>query len=384
MNKNIRCRFAPSPTGSLHVGGARTALFNYLFAKAHNGQFIMRIEDTDTERNTEEARQAIFDGLNWLNLNWDEGPFYQSERLDLYSEYAKKLLELDRSVIVLDRSPPAAPVDGIEYVVGDYGDESTFSGVIGKCDEIIDLAYASQPKSSFEDPLSDLNQNVAPAVTLFRRVIGSRRIRRIIFISSGGTVYGSVPATPIREDAGTAPISPYGITKLTIEKYAFMFHRTHNLPVIVARPANAYGPGQQPFLGQGLVATAIGCALRGQRLPVYGNTVRDYVYIDDLAAGIAALLVAGRCGEAYNIGSGVGLSSLEVVARLRALASRNAAKLEIEELPGRSFDVPANVLDISKISAETGWRPRMDFDEGLNLTWTDIVDRMSAGPSAKQ
>jgi len=297
---------------------------------------------------------------------------------------AKKLLELDRSVIVLDRSPPAAPVDGIEYVVGDYGDESTFSGVIGKCDEIIDLAYASQPKSSFEDPLSDLNQNVAPAVTLFRRVIGSRRIRRIIFISSGGTVYGSVPATPIREDAGTAPISPYGITKLTIEKYAFMFHRTHNLPVIVARPANAYGPGQQPFLGQGLVATAIGCALRGQRLPVYGNTVRDYVYIDDLAAGIAALLVAGRCGEAYNIGSGVGLSSLEVVARLRALASRNAAKLEIEELPGRSFDVPANVLDISKISAETGWRPRMDFDEGLNLTWTDIVDRMSAGPSAKQ
>jgi glutamyl-tRNA synthetase len=93
-NNNIRCRFAPSPTGSLHLGGARTALFNYLFAKAHNGQFILRIEDTDTERNTEDARQAIFDGLNWLNLSWDEGPFYQSERLDLYSEYARKLLAL--------------------------------------------------------------------------------------------------------------------------------------------------------------------------------------------------------------------------------------------------------------------------------------------------
>ncbi len=290
---------------------------------------------------------------------------------------ARRLLELNRRVIVLDRKAPAGSAEGIEYVVGNYADESTISGVIERCDEIVDLAYASQPQSSFEDPLSDLNQNVAPAVALFRRVIGIRRIRRIVFVSSGGTVYGPAQSMPIREDAGTAPISPYGITKLTIEKYAFMFHRTHDLPVIVARPANAYGPGQRPFRGQGLIATAIGCALRGERLPVYGNTVRDYVFIDDLAAGIAAVLVSGRCGEAYNIGSGGGLSSLDVIDRLRMLANRNGAVLELERLPGRRFDVPVNVLDISKISAETGWRPRTDFDVGLDLTWSDIVDQLA-------
>ncbi len=100
----IRTRFAPSPTGYLHVGGARTALFNWLYARKNDGKFILRIEDTDKERNTEEAREAIFDGMNWLGLDWDEGPekggehgpYYQSQRNDIYDEYFEKLLAADR------------------------------------------------------------------------------------------------------------------------------------------------------------------------------------------------------------------------------------------------------------------------------------------------
>jgi glutamyl-tRNA synthetase len=100
----VRTRFAPSPTGYLHVGGARTALFNWLYARKHGGQFILRVEDTDKERNTEEARQAIFDGMGWLGLDWDEGPekggdcgpYYQSQRNDIYDEYFEKLLSANR------------------------------------------------------------------------------------------------------------------------------------------------------------------------------------------------------------------------------------------------------------------------------------------------
>ena len=95
----VRTRFAPSPTGYLHVGGARTALFNWLYARRHGGKFILRIEDTDEKRNTAEANQVIFDGLNWLGLDWDEGPdkggpygpYRQSERGDIYSKYLAKL-----------------------------------------------------------------------------------------------------------------------------------------------------------------------------------------------------------------------------------------------------------------------------------------------------
>ena len=99
MNRDIRVRFAPSPTGFLHIGGARTALFNWLFARHHGGTFVLRIEDTDRTRNIEEGMAAIYEGLEWLGLNWDEGPriggnfgpYLQSERTELYERYLKKL-----------------------------------------------------------------------------------------------------------------------------------------------------------------------------------------------------------------------------------------------------------------------------------------------------
>lgn len=91
--KPVKTRFAPSPTGYLHIGGARTALYAYLIAKKHNGKFVLRIEDTDRERSTPQAIQAILDGMQWLGLNWDEGPYYQTQRFDLYNQYIEKLLE---------------------------------------------------------------------------------------------------------------------------------------------------------------------------------------------------------------------------------------------------------------------------------------------------
>ncbi len=99
MSDQVRVRFAPSPTGYLHVGGARTALFNWLYARHRGGKFILRIEDTDEARNTEAARQAIFDGMKWLGLDWDEGPdvggdygpYFQSQRKAIYDSYLAKL-----------------------------------------------------------------------------------------------------------------------------------------------------------------------------------------------------------------------------------------------------------------------------------------------------
>lgn len=97
----VRVRFAPSPTGPFHIGGARSALFNWLFARRYGGTFIVRIEDTDLERSSRESEENILDALRWLGLNWDEGievggpngPYRQTERLDLYRRYASALLE---------------------------------------------------------------------------------------------------------------------------------------------------------------------------------------------------------------------------------------------------------------------------------------------------
>jgi glutamyl-tRNA synthetase len=92
LSSHVKVRFAPSPTGYLHIGGARTALFNWLFARHNKGIFLLRIEDTDQQRSTEEATQAILDSMKWLGLDWDEGPYFQSRRLPIYKQYAEKLV----------------------------------------------------------------------------------------------------------------------------------------------------------------------------------------------------------------------------------------------------------------------------------------------------
>ncbi|KHE92932.1 MAG: glutamate--tRNA ligase [Candidatus Scalindua rubra] len=93
MDSNVKVRFPPSPTGFLHIGGARTALYNWLFARHNNGKMVLRIEDTDRQRSTEEATQAILESMTWLGLDWDEGPYHQSDRLEIYNEYVEKLLK---------------------------------------------------------------------------------------------------------------------------------------------------------------------------------------------------------------------------------------------------------------------------------------------------
>ena len=89
----IKTRFAPSPTGYLHVGGARTALYSWLFSRHLGGEFVLRIEDTDLERSTQEAIDAIMDGMNWLNLDWDEGPYFQTKRFDRYNAVIDQMLD---------------------------------------------------------------------------------------------------------------------------------------------------------------------------------------------------------------------------------------------------------------------------------------------------
>ena len=143
----VRTRFAPSPTGYLHVGGARTALFNWLFARKHGGTFILRVEDTDEARNTEEARQAIFDGMTWLGLDWDEGPFkggahepyFQGQRKEIYDIWFQKLVDADR--VYEDGGAwrfrfERKPITMIDLVCGevtiDYRDESNTPDMVVK------------------------------------------------------------------------------------------------------------------------------------------------------------------------------------------------------------------------------------------------------------
>jgi UDP-glucose 4-epimerase len=282
----------------------------------------------------------------------------------------ESLHSIGREVTVLSRrdSADARLCAECSYVKGDFSDLSVLAPLLDTHEEVIHLAYATVPNTSFADPLADLLGNLPPAVQLFEQL--AKRGSKLIYVSSGGTVYGNQTVLPIPETAPTNPISPYGVTKLTLEKYAALYRATHGLNVVIVRPANAYGPGQKPFSGQGFIASAIGSVLKGDPIKIFGaeGTLRDYVHVQDLADGITAALVHGMAGEVYNIGTGQGISNLEMVKILTPIMQEISYKPEVLHLPDRVFDVKANVLDSTKIKIETGWQPKVPLVEGLRLT----------------
>lgn len=288
------------------------------------------------------------------------------------------LAESGRDVTVLGRRGRAdvrlAPE--IRYVSGDYGNRAVLRELLAGADEVIDLAYATVPQTSFADPVFDILSNLPASVGLLQ-VAAAERVKRLLLVSSGGTVYGVAASLPIREAHPTNPISPYGITKLTLEKYAEMFRVAYDLPIIVARPGNAYGEEQQAFAGQGFVATAMHAILQGREISVFGaeGTVRDYLHVTDIARGIVAALEHGQPGHAYNVGSGVGKSNVEVLRAIEPHAARAGHVLRTRIRAARKFDVPANVLDSSKLQSASGWRPAISFGSGIEQVWQAVLGK---------
>jgi len=284
----------------------------------------------------------------------------------------RALLKKGRKVVVVARNetPTRLLPPGVVYVPGDFGDKYFLQGILRGADEIIDLAYATVPKTSYDNPVQDILENLPPLVNLLN-VASKFSLKKILLVSSGGVIYGHTDKTPIDEEQSTNPISPYGITKLSAEKYARMFHVTQDLPIVCVRPGNAYGETQRPFIGQGFIATAIASILTGLTLNLYGEsgTIRDYIHVEDVACGIIAALFKGKPGDVYNIGSGEGRSNRDILNSLSPLAQAEGLSIRLNTLPMRKFDVPVNVLDCSKLKGETGWKAQISFNDGIRRTW---------------
>lgn len=284
------------------------------------------------------------------------------------------MLAANRKVTILGRKPILNyPLPkNTRYVQGSFSELALIQRLLDEHEDVIHLAYSTVPKTSYDNPISDLLENIPPTVQLFSEA--ARRGNRLVLISSGGTVYGEAISLPISEDHSTFPVSPYGLTKLTIEHYAHLYVTTHNLKLICIRPSNAYGEGQHPFMGQGFIATAMASAILGRTLTVYGEqSIRDYIHVEDIARGIVAGLDRGKLGQTYNLGSGVGLSARDVLQRIEPLLERHGYKLKMISEVARPFDVCANVLDSTTLRIHTQWQPKIDFCEGLARTFAFLT-----------
>jgi UDP-glucose 4-epimerase len=228
------------------------------------------------------------------------------------------------------------------------------------------LVSTTLPKGSNEDPVYDVNTNVIGTIQMLNTMV-QLRVKRIIFISSGGTVYGIPRAIPVTEDHPTNPEVSYGITKLMIEKYLYLYSRLHELEPIILRVANPYGERQRTGTAQGAVAAFIHRALAGETIEIWGDgsVARDYIYISDVACACALALQYRGANMIFNIGSGVGTSLTDLVAAIGTIIER---PLQVRHLPGRSFDVPLSVLDCSLAKNELGWSPKVSLLDGLRRT----------------
>ena len=290
----------------------------------------------------------------------------------------KQLIASGREVHVVGRKESGASAlpEGCRYISGDYGNAHALREILSPECEVIDLAYSTVPKTSFEDPLYDLTSNLPSSVTLLQEAL-KMGVRRVVLVSSGGTVYGPVESLPITENHPTRPISPYGITKLAVDRYAMMYHRNEGLPVIVVRPGNAYGEDQRTGTGQGFLAAAIDAILSERDIEIYGEqgTIRDYIHVTDVATGIQCALEKGHDGKIYNIGTGKGASNMEIVWMLKELAEGDGFAVRTKILPARRFDVEANVLDSSRLRNDTGWFPVIGHKEGIERMWRSAGKR---------
>lgn len=290
------------------------------------------------------------------------------------SHLVDALLRANFPVKVFDRAniPPlndAATAARVTWIDGDFTSDADVGAALADCDVCFHLVSTTLPQSSNADPVFDVETNVAGTLRMLNHAV-RHGVKKVIFISSGGTVYGIPRLVPIPEEHPTDPICSYGITKLAIEKYLHLYKTLHGLDYTILRLANPFGERQRTTAAQGAVAVFMGKVLRGDKIEIWGDgtVVRDYLYIGDAVAAMIKAVTYEGPERIFNIGSGAGISLKDILSGIEQVTGRKA---NVHYAPARAFDVPVSVLAVDRARTALGWTPATPFAEGLRkmLAW---------------
>ncbi|OAI45774.1 hypothetical protein AYO44_12430 [Planctomycetaceae bacterium SCGC AG-212-F19] len=258
---------------------------------------------------------------------------------------------------------------GVRRIAGDIRDADRLGCAARGMDWVFHLAGDAAPHLSNLEAhrrlLDDLN-----AVVNVLDVCVTAGVRKLLFASSGGTVYGPAAAPRLSENHPTNPICSYGIAKLAAEKYLELYRHLHGLPCAILRIANSYGEWQRCDRGQGVITAWMSKILRGEAVTVWGDgeQVRDFVYVEDVAAAMLAAAEAAELRHSvFNVGSGVGTSLNQLLPMLARLTGQSVA---VHYRPGRRSDVSRAVLDVRRARHELGWHAQTSLELGLQRTWS--------------
>jgi UDP-glucose 4-epimerase len=291
------------------------------------------------------------------------------------SHLAEELLSAGYAVRVFDRANRdrrnlAAIADRIEIYEGDFNNKSDLREVVSGNDFVFHLVGTTLPATSNSNPSYDVESNVIGSIRLLE-LCTQAGVKKVIFSSSGGTVYGIPEQIPIGETHPTNPICSYGISKLAIEKYLQFFHRMHGIDYSILRISNPYGERQRLDASQGVVAVFLGCLAQGRPIHVWGDgsVVRDFIYVKDVMRAMRLATEYDGPEKTFNDSDNQGVSISNLV---EILASVTGRRVEVVREPERRFDVPENVLDNRRIRRVMGWSPEVCLEDGIRRTWAWI------------
>jgi UDP-glucose 4-epimerase len=274
---------------------------------------------------------------------------------------------------VLARHATPGMHEGMVFHRGCQSDVAVVTPLFKRCDVVVHLAAATTPGRSARAPTLDAAENLVPLAGFLEALVAAGS-RRIIFLSSGGAIYGNPLGLPVTEDHPAQPLSYHAAGKVAAEAFLGAFARQVKTSLTILRPSNVYGPGQPMQADFGIVRTLLEKARSGESLAIWGSgqQVRDFLYIDDLVEACARLIGMPSVSGTFNVGSGVGVSLLELVALARKITDRD---ISIQLHPERGIDVEGIYLDSRKLQGALGWQAATSLEDGMGKTWAWLTSQ---------
>jgi UDP-glucose 4-epimerase len=239
--------------------------------------------------------------------------------------------------------------------------------LLPQMDVVVHLASGTTPGLSRTSPSMEATLNISPTLALLDELQRHPRVR-LVYVSSGGAMYGIPSDDRATESTPARPLSYYGAGKLAIEGFLYSFSHLASRPVVILRPSNVYGPGQPRYQGFAVLRTMLEHVSNGTTMSIWGDgsVVRDFIYIDDVVAAIAATVLDADATGTFNVGAGVGHSLNDLKAIVEAVTGK---PLIVEYQPSRAIDVPRIVLDSDAMRRRFNWKPSVSLADGIARTW---------------
>src|SRR5713226_7028859 len=258
----------------------------------------------------------------------------------------------------------------------DLRDAAAVGSAVGKIkpEAIVHLAAQMDVRRSVADPAFDAQVNLVGFLHLIEAA-RANGLKRVIFASTGGAIYGEQDVFPCDEDHPRRPVSPYGVAKFATETYLFFYKVQYGIDHVALRYANVYGPRQDPHGEAGVVAIFCGRMLEGKPSTIFGDgeQTRDYIFVGDVARDNVAAIGA-KDSDAFNIGTGVETSVNQLY---RSLASAAGVKTPPSYAPARPGEQRRSVISPARAGQVLGWRPEVTLDDGLERTFKFFKDRFA-------